>query len=220
MSNGNTLSLGGQANFHAAVLKALPRDIDPWLAREWELNGEALTKVLRESLSPPLAVPEFKVWMTLTLGVYTTAEAYTSALKMAGCRISSNAMEILSKMVFAGGQAHREVDLVLTSYAGLRMLGFVKQTDTCAKAVEFGLELCPPEVGPALALACANGAPRGEWLEVLMDPINTAEGSSTFAVQIGSREPTWLETNVHRPGFSTDVEVFDRRCFVLVRPRK
>lgn len=56
MSNGNNLSLGQQANFHAAVLKALPRDIDPDAARGWEMNGEALTKVLDSALCPPKSV--------------------------------------------------------------------------------------------------------------------------------------------------------------------
>ena len=53
LSKGNTLSLGQQANWHAAVIKALPRDIGPELALNWERNGEALTKVLREALIPP-----------------------------------------------------------------------------------------------------------------------------------------------------------------------
>lgn len=51
--HGNTLSLGQQANFIAAVTKALPRDINPDVARGWEQNGEALTRVLREALCPP-----------------------------------------------------------------------------------------------------------------------------------------------------------------------
>ncbi len=50
---GNTLSLGQQANWHAAVLKALPRDIDSDTALNWERNGDALTKILRETLCPP-----------------------------------------------------------------------------------------------------------------------------------------------------------------------
>ena len=53
MSNGNTLSLGQQANWHAALIKAAPRDIGPDVARGWEQNGEALTKVLRKALCPP-----------------------------------------------------------------------------------------------------------------------------------------------------------------------
>lgn len=62
MTNGNTLSLDQQANFHAAVLKALPRDIDPEIARNWEKNGKALTKVLRDVLLPPaVSAPEGSV---------------------------------------------------------------------------------------------------------------------------------------------------------------
>jgi len=55
VTNGHTLSLDQQANFHAAVLKALPRDIDPEMARNWEKNGKALTKALRGVLLPPEA---------------------------------------------------------------------------------------------------------------------------------------------------------------------
>lgn len=50
MKNGNTLSLGQQANFIAAVTKALPRDINHGTARDWEQNGEALAEALREAL--------------------------------------------------------------------------------------------------------------------------------------------------------------------------
>ena len=59
MKNGNTLSLGQQANFHAAVIKALPRNIDFNIALGWEQNGKALTKVLRETLIPPS--PEYVI---------------------------------------------------------------------------------------------------------------------------------------------------------------
>jgi hypothetical protein len=48
--HGNTLSLDQQANWHAAVLKALPRDIPPHVAKKWERNGVALTYTLRTSL--------------------------------------------------------------------------------------------------------------------------------------------------------------------------
>ena len=50
---GNTLSLDQQANFIAAIIKALPRDIDPEVARSWEMSGGSLTKTLRQALCPP-----------------------------------------------------------------------------------------------------------------------------------------------------------------------
>ncbi len=54
--SGNTLSLGQQANFHAAVIKALPRDITPSDALAWEKNGEKLSAALASALCP-LATP-------------------------------------------------------------------------------------------------------------------------------------------------------------------
>ena len=57
--SGNTLSLGQQANFHAAVIKALPRDITPSDALAWEKNGEKLSATLASALCP-LATPTAK----------------------------------------------------------------------------------------------------------------------------------------------------------------
>lgn len=48
----NTLSLAQQAQFHAAIIKALPRDISPDLALNWGRNGKTLTRALREALMP------------------------------------------------------------------------------------------------------------------------------------------------------------------------
>lgn len=43
---------GGYVEFQAAVLRALPRDIDADVALDWAQNGEALARVLREALTP------------------------------------------------------------------------------------------------------------------------------------------------------------------------
>lgn len=44
---------GPYVELQAAVLKALPRDIDDTLALKWANNGEALERGLREMLIPP-----------------------------------------------------------------------------------------------------------------------------------------------------------------------
>ncbi|OGZ05671.1 MAG: hypothetical protein A2845_04930 [Candidatus Lloydbacteria bacterium RIFCSPHIGHO2_01_FULL_49_22] len=49
---GTPLSLGQFTEFAAAVLKALPRDIDPGIALQWATNGDELKKVLRSVLCP------------------------------------------------------------------------------------------------------------------------------------------------------------------------
>lgn len=51
--HGTALTVGQFAEFSAAVIKALPRDIDPDIALGWASNGKALTKVLAENLCPP-----------------------------------------------------------------------------------------------------------------------------------------------------------------------
>ena len=43
---------GSYVEFQAAVLQALPRDIDSDVALGWTQNGESLARVLREALTP------------------------------------------------------------------------------------------------------------------------------------------------------------------------
>jgi len=43
---------GSYVEFQAAVLRALPRDIDSDIALGWTQNGESLARVLREALTP------------------------------------------------------------------------------------------------------------------------------------------------------------------------
>jgi hypothetical protein len=56
MSHGTASQLtvpGAYVEFQLAVLRALPRDIDPDIADGWRNNGQSLAKVLREALLPP-----------------------------------------------------------------------------------------------------------------------------------------------------------------------
>ena len=43
---------GSYIEFQAAVLRALPRDIDPDVALGWTKNGESLARIMREALTP------------------------------------------------------------------------------------------------------------------------------------------------------------------------
>ncbi|MDP2946269.1 MAG: hypothetical protein Q8N61_02345 [bacterium] len=54
MANRGTASqvTGGYVEFQAAVLRALPRDIDPDVALGWAQNGESLARVLKDVLTP------------------------------------------------------------------------------------------------------------------------------------------------------------------------
>jgi len=52
-NHGTTPQITGiYAEFQAAVIKALPRDIDQDVALGWTKNGETLARILREALTP------------------------------------------------------------------------------------------------------------------------------------------------------------------------
>ena len=56
MANGTASQLtvpGAYVEFQLAVLRALPRDINPDVADGWRNNGQSLARVLREALLPP-----------------------------------------------------------------------------------------------------------------------------------------------------------------------
>lgn len=95
--HGNTLSLGQQANFIASVTKALPRDIDPDIARGWEQNGEALTNVLRTALCPPSQFERNEHGhIVLTLYSFdSTGKQEVERLTAAGFRVSDWAKSCL-----------------------------------------------------------------------------------------------------------------------------
>ncbi len=65
---------GAYVEFQQAVLRALPRDIDPDVADGWRNNGESLARVLREALHPPVK-PATK---PLLIPVGTTSLAATT----------------------------------------------------------------------------------------------------------------------------------------------
>lgn len=167
MQNGNTLSLDQQANLHAAVLKALPRDIDPAIARHWETNGKALTRLLRVLLCE---VP----WKHISLGEHDSLEELKEALTFAGCKWESsiiNTPSLIDSPEFVLADKHSFVALVTRSVKELGFDGYTTYARICAKAEELGLKLCPAEVGPALRLAFRDQPQGGELLRIAMNPI-------------------------------------------------
>jgi len=101
MKNGNTLSLAQQANFHAAVLKALPRDIAPGVARGWEMNGESLTRVLRKALVPQRQWYEENGIIRFSVtSDGTTGKDWISLLESRGFFVSKFAMQVLRSPSF------------------------------------------------------------------------------------------------------------------------
>lgn len=176
---GNTLSLGQQANFHAAVLKALPRNIDSGIARDWEINGESLTRVFRDLLCPP---PKFKVWKTIRLGTgLIGTDAFRKALSTDNFEIpeddySHRSNEMLGQPGFIANRANEtHVDLVRVSVEELGFQEGALYVQICARALELGLHLCPTDVGPQLRLQYKDQS-TNEWISVATETISDSWG--------------------------------------------
>ena len=95
---GNTLSLDQQANFIAAIIKALPRDIDPKVARNWEYSADSLTKTLRQALCPPAQFERNEhghIMVTVT-GLNLTGQEEIDRLLAGGFRLCNWARSCLN----------------------------------------------------------------------------------------------------------------------------
>lgn len=215
--HGNTLSLGQQANFHAAILKALPRDINPNVAHGWEINGEALTRALRKVLCQPETTIKFQIWKTIKLGTgLKDADAFHKALLLENFCINDWANDILDNPSFTVATEEVKVDLVKVSVGEL---GFRQGSyqQICAGAFERGLKLCPAEVGPQLRLQYKD-QPNCTWIRVAMETIIGSLGRrpSIFVVGRDAAGLFWLhEASVHPEHLFHASE-----CFVFIRPSK
>ena len=80
-NHGTTTQITGiYAEFQAAIIKALPRDIDQDVALGWTKNGEALARVLREALAPNSG---------LTTNTYPIAVDYEKNISTGGKDVNS-----------------------------------------------------------------------------------------------------------------------------------
>lgn len=114
-----------------------------------------------------LIVRTVERWMTVTLGIYNTPEAYLQALiGLMVCPDTSYAGQILQKTPIS--QSKVTVDLVVLTPADLGFKQKARYDAICRKALELGLLLCPAEVGPALRLC---GPRTGEGYGIAMEPI-------------------------------------------------
>lgn len=83
--------------------------------------------------------------------------------------------DILGKPAFTVSSEEVEVELVVVSVAELGFKDGATRKKIYQRAQEFGLDLCPNEVGPQLRLQYKD-QPKGEWLLIAMEPIADSDG--------------------------------------------
>jgi hypothetical protein len=142
---------------------------------------------------------EFSVWKTIRLGTgLKTVDDFRHALKDNGDRIGNWGNDILGKLAFTVSDTETEVNLVVTSVAELGFKDGATRADIYKRAVELGLELCSPEVGPQLRLQYKD-QPRGEWLIIGMEPISDSGGYLDVFVVEHVVDGRWLRGDYGGP---------------------
>ena len=117
--------------------------------------------------------PEKKI-LRKTIELTTkTSKEYTEELYSQGFKISDWAQDILNKLETL--KEKEEINLVSFSVKQLGFSDGATLQEIYNKAKEFGLELCPPQVGSELRLNYKD-QPNGEWLGIAMEPISDRFG--------------------------------------------
>jgi len=124
-----------------------------------------------------------------------TPEQAKKAILDKGYKINSFAEDMLMKVSFS--KEGIEYNLVEFSVGQLGFPRGAKLSEIYAKAKEFGLELCPAEIGPLLRLQYTN-QPDSNYLRIAMEPVTgRGDGPDLFDVSRGGGE-SWLLDDVGR----------------------
>lgn len=119
-----------------------------------------------------------------------TPQQYTNELEKEGNKTSEYAHDILNKLESL--KQNENIDLVSFSVSQLGFSNGSTLQEIYNKAKEFGLELCPPQVGPELRLNYKD-QPNGEYLRIAMEPISDRDGDPlVFRVDRGS-SGSWID---------------------------
>lgn len=141
--------------------------------------------------------------------------AFQKAIEGKGMKVSRWAGDMLKSPDFKVADERVDVDLVEVPVSGL---GFNKNTRydaICTRAQEFGLELCPAEVGPQLRLQYTD-QPSGEYLQIAMKTISGSGGYPNVFRVSRDDDVLWLFGD----GGGAVSEWGPDGRFVFFRPRK
>lgn len=123
---------------------------------------------LRSSAPPAPAIPNWKVWETVTLG---HVKDYLASLTQENFGAPGSTQYLVRNLPRASSPV--DVDLVLVDSHDLGCDSSQSRSEIYSRAKNLGLELCPPEVGPALRLA----RPDAPTLNIAMEPLIDESGS-------------------------------------------
>lgn len=141
--------------------------------------------------------PEGKIKTFETTIGGKTKEELEKELKQKNITVGTYAQQLLDSPDFTTSKNVEDIDLVRLTVEGLGFSNGATTDEIYKKAEEFGLELCPPEVGPQLRLSYSGD----EYLRIAMKQITDRDGSpSVFSLSRGGAE-LFLDADGAKPSF-------------------
>jgi hypothetical protein len=159
-------------------------------------------------------VPILSIWKRITVGTRKGVNDIRNAFDSARIRVGDSADEILGRPGFSFSKTEAQVNVVLFTAAELEFQeGYIPLAEIYRRAAEFGLELCPAELGPQLRLQYLD-QPVGEALHLAMHPIPTYRGDLVDLTVANGGAGLLLLGGDGSPGFKAHTSI----KFVFVRP--
>jgi len=156
---------------------------------EW--NPEVMKQIPENINELYESFPEKKILRKSIELTTKTKEEYTENLLKKGYKIYSYAQDILNKLEPI--KQKENIDLISFSVAQLGFPNGATLQQIYDKALEFDLELCPPQVGPELRLDYEDQP--NNYLIIAMDPISDRDGYPTL-FSVGRYDSgSWLDCN-------------------------
>jgi hypothetical protein len=121
------------------------------------------------------AFPEGKIQKYETTIGGKTKDSLVSELQKKDIYISDYAKDLLNSPDFKTSKSTEELDLVRLTVGDLGFTNGATTDQIYSKAEEFGLGLCPAEVGPHLRLEY-DDQPSGDWMYIAMKQIADRDG--------------------------------------------
>jgi hypothetical protein len=113
-----------------------------------------------------------KIFITIDIGTYKDLETLYQALTGSGILVGNVALTLFDKMRLC--KSRKSLDLVVVSVKELGFSSGASIEHILETGNNFGLDLCPAEVGPQLLLQCSD-LPAGEELLIAMKPVSNRE---------------------------------------------
>ncbi|OHA69269.1 MAG: hypothetical protein A3J57_01810 [Candidatus Wildermuthbacteria bacterium RIFCSPHIGHO2_02_FULL_49_12b] len=156
--------------------------------------------------------PKFTVWKTIKLGMEHRALDFDARR----IRILQDVLVSFNTVSFAVTVVEVELVVLTTTERGFKVVP--RYEDIWRRALEWGLELCPAEVGPQLRLQYLD-QPRDDRLRIAMNPVVVAGSrrDEEWVYEMGCDKDSilWLD------GIHPDARSYDAlsRRWVFVQPR-